>query len=145
VVGKIATTGGVRAGLIPVLALLVALLFLGSLAVGPVSLSLWSVARALVGAGEETAIIIVQEIRLPRALLGLLIGGVLGLSGAAMQGLLRNPLAAPSLFGAPQSAAFAAVATISLGLNGPLSWGLPFAALRQFFCCWRLLAAMPVC
>jgi iron complex transport system permease protein len=124
------------------LVLLVTLLFLGSLAVGPVSLSFLSAANALVGLGDETFVIIVQEIRLPRAVLGLLIGGILGLSGAAMQGLLRNPLAAPSLFGAPQSAAFAAVATISLGLGGPLSWGLPFAAVLGAFASVFLLLAV---
>ena len=47
-----------------------------------------------------------REIRLPRTILAVAIGAILGLSGAALQGLLRNPLASPSLFGAPQSAAF---------------------------------------
>ncbi len=69
------------------------------------------------------------EIRLPRALLALLIGGTLGLSGAALQGLLRNPLAAPSLFGAPAAAAFGAVTVISLGLFSALSYALPLAAI----------------
>ena len=60
--------------------------------------------------------VIVREIRLPRTILGFAIGAILGLSGAALQGLLRNPLASPSLFGAPQSAAFGAVLVIALGL-----------------------------
>jgi iron complex transport system permease protein len=77
--------------------------------------------------------VIVLEIRLPRALLGLAIGATLGLSGAAMQGLLRNPLAAPSLFGAPQAAAFGAVATLSLGLADALSYALPVAAITGAF------------
>ncbi|WP_163454844.1 iron chelate uptake ABC transporter family permease subunit, partial [Escherichia coli] len=72
--------------------------------------------QALFGGGIEEAQIIVQEIRLPRAILAVAIGGILGLSGAALQGLLRNPLASPSLFGAPQSAAFGAVLVIALGL-----------------------------
>ncbi len=59
-----------------------------------------------------------------------------------MQGLLRNPLAAPSLFGAPQSAAFAAVATISLGLNDALSWGLPVAAIAGAFLSVFVLVAV---
>ena len=83
----------------------------------------------LIGGGDEAARIIVLEIRLPRALLGLMIGGTLGLSGAALQGLLRNPLAAPSLFGAPSAAAFGAVLVISLGLVDALSWALPAAAI----------------
>jgi iron complex transport system permease protein len=59
-----------------------------------------------------------------------------------MQGLLRNPLAAPSLFGAPQAAAFAAVASISLGLNDTLSWGLPVAAIAGAFLSVFLLVAV---
>ena len=111
------------------LVLLVAVLFAGSLAVGPVFLPPTTVARALLGLSDEAARIIVVEIRLPRALLALLIGGTLGLSGAALQGLLRNPLAAPSLFGAPAAAAFGAVTVISLGLFSALSYALPLAAI----------------
>ena len=111
------------------LGLLVAVLFAVSLAVGPVFLPPGAVARALLGMSDEAARIIVVEIRLPRALLALLIGGTLGLSGAALQGLLRNPLAAPSLFGAPAAAAFGAVTVISLGLFSALSFALPLAAI----------------
>jgi iron complex transport system permease protein len=77
--------------------------------------------------------VIVREIRLPRAILGLAIGAILGLSGAALQGLLRNPLASPSLFGAPQSAAFGAVLIIALGLADVRSWALPAAAIVAAF------------
>ena len=49
--------------------------------------------------GPELAETIVREIRLPRTLLALLVGGTLGLCGAALQGLLRNPLAEPGLLG----------------------------------------------
>ncbi len=87
--------------LIAALVVLVAALFAGSLAVGPVVLSPADVVGGLFGRANEAANIIVREIRLPRAILSLMIGGTLGLSGAALQGLLRNPLAAPSLFGAP--------------------------------------------
>ena len=111
------------------LALLVGVLFLVSLGVGPVWLSPPTVAGALVGQASEAARIIVIDIRLPRALLAVMIGGTLGLSGAALQGLLRNPLAAPSLFGAPSAAAFGAVAVISLGLVDVLSVALPVAAI----------------
>jgi iron complex transport system permease protein len=117
------------APLLAVLVVLVVLLFVLSLAIGPVSLPPATVAAALVGRASPAANIIVVDIRLPRALLGLLIGGSLGLSGAAMQGLLRNPLAAPSLFGAPAAAAFGAVAVISLGLVDALSFALPIAAI----------------
>jgi iron complex transport system permease protein len=115
--------------LVFVLILLVAALFAGSLAVGPVVLPLDTLRDIAMGKGDAAARIIVFEIRLPRALLGLIIGGTLGLSGAALQGLLRNPLAAPSLFGAPSAAAFGAVLVISLGLVDALSWALPAAAI----------------
>jgi iron complex transport system permease protein len=115
--------------LLTCLALLTAGLFVASLAVGPVFLTPQEVLQGLAGTGSETARIIVADIRLPRALLALMIGATLGLSGAALQGLLRNPLAAPSLFGAPAAAAFGAVTVISLGLVDALSFALPFAAI----------------
>lgn len=124
------------------LAALAVLLFLLSLGIGPVRLPPWAVARALLGGGPETETVIVTQIRLPRAILGLAIGAVLGLSGAAMQGLLRNPLAAPSLFGAPQAAAFGAVATLSLGLADALSYALPVAAILGAFLSVFLLVAV---
>jgi iron complex transport system permease protein len=119
--------------LVVVLASLVTLLFLASLGIGPVRLAPSVVVEALGGAGAPEHQIIVREIRLPRAVLALTIGAVLGLSGAALQGLLRNPLAAPSLFGAPQTAAFAAVVTISLGLADVRSFALPVAAIIGAF------------
>ncbi len=112
-----------------VLSVLVVGLFVVSLGVGPVFLTPQTVLSALVGRGGEVAQIIVVDIRLPRALLALLIGAMLGLSGAALQGLLRNPLAAPSLFGAPAAAAFGAVLVISFGVLGALSFALPMAAI----------------
>jgi len=119
--------------LVLALAGLAALLFVLSLGIGPVRMSPLVVVQALFGGGTEEQCIIIQEIRLPRAILGLSIGAVLGLSGAALQGLLRNPLAAPSLFGAPQTAAFAAVAVIALGLADVRSFLLPLAAITGAF------------
>jgi iron complex transport system permease protein len=59
---------------------------------------------------------IMLELRLPRAILGASIGGVLGLSGAVLQGYLRNPLADPTVVGVSSSAAFGGVLAIFLGL-----------------------------
>src|SRR5437660_12759348 len=115
------------------LAALVALLALGSLGTGPVRLSPLTVIDALFGGGTDIQRIIVGEIRLPRMILGLSIGAILGLSGAALQGLLRNPLASPSLFGAPQSAAFGAVLVIALDLADVRSYALPVAAIIAAF------------
>jgi iron complex transport system permease protein len=115
--------------LIAAMLAVVAALFAGSLAVGPVSIAPAAVMTALTGGGEPLTHIIVTEIRLPRAILALAIGASLGLAGAALQGLLRNPLASPSLFGAPAAAALGAVAVISLGLTDALSYALPAAAI----------------
>ncbi len=84
-----------RIGATAALAVLVALLVLISLGIGPVRLSPLAVAEALFGGGSEVSQVIVREIRLPRTLLALAIGAILGLSGASLQGLLRNPLASP--------------------------------------------------
>ena len=110
------------------LALLVATLAVVSLAIGPAALSPWQAARALVF-DLGSASVIVREIRLPRTVLAVLIGWIYGLSGAALQGLLRNPLADPAVFGAPQAAALGAVLVLYFGLAGALSWALPVAAI----------------
>src|SRR5580692_8404908 len=122
-----------RASVTAALGLLVVLLALASLGVGPVRLSPLTVIDALFGGGSDVQQVIVREIRLPRMILGFAIGGILGLSGAALQGLLRNPLASPSLFGAPQSAAFGAVLVIALGLADVRSYALPVAAIAAAF------------
>jgi ABC-type cobalamin transport system permease subunit len=70
-----------------------------------------------------------REIRLPRALLGALIGAGLGLAGAALQGYLRNPLAEPGLVGVSGSAALGAVLAIHTGLAAAFTLALPVAAL----------------
>jgi iron complex transport system permease protein len=120
----------------------VAVLTLVSLGVGPVKLSPVAVLEALFGGGSEVQRIIVQDIRLPRAILGLAIGAILGLSGAALQGLLRNPLASPSLFGAPQAAAFGAVLVIALGGIDVRSFALPVAAIVAAFASVFVLLAI---
>src|SRR5258706_14886191 len=120
-------------GLLAGRAILVVLLALISLGIGPVRLSPVAVIDALFGGGTDVQQVIVREIRLPRTILGFAIGAILGLSGAALQGLLRNPLASPSLFGAPQSAAFGAVLVIALGLADVRSYALPVAAIAMAF------------
>ena len=70
-----------------------------------------------------------RDIRLPRTLLAALIGATLGLSGAALQGLLRNPLAEPALFGAPQAAAAAAALVIAFGFAPVTSFAVPVAGI----------------
>ncbi|MFL5316908.1 MAG: FecCD family ABC transporter permease [Microvirga sp.] len=114
--------------LVPALLALILALALASLAIGPAPIPLATAAKALVS-GEGSAGIIVRDIRLPRTLLAILIGGTLGATGAALQGLLRNPLADSSVFGAPQAAALGAVLVLYFGLAGALSFALPLAAI----------------
>ena len=122
-----------RTSTIIIMMLLVVLLALISLGVGPVRMSPLEVLDTLFGGGTDVYRVIVQEIRLPRTILAVAIGAILGLSGAALQGLLRNPLASPSLFGAPQAAAFGAVLVIALGLADVRSYALPGAAVVTAF------------
>jgi iron complex transport system permease protein len=68
--------------------------------------------------GDDPRWWIVAELRLPRALLGLAIGATLGLSGAVLQGYLRNPLADPALIGVSSTAGLGAVVAILAGLGG---------------------------
>jgi iron complex transport system permease protein len=72
--------------------------------------------------------IIIVELRLPRTVLALLVGSALGLSGAVMQGYLRNPLADPGLFGVSSGAAFGAVIALYFGYAVQM-WLLPGFAL----------------
>jgi iron complex transport system permease protein len=109
------------------MALIVVLAVL-SLMVGPAGLSPKAAIMGLID-GEGPAGIIVRDIRLPRTLLALLIGATLGFSGAALQGLLRNPLAEPALFGAPQAASAGASFMIAYGFAGATSFAVPFAGI----------------
>ncbi|MCW2274632.1 iron complex transport system permease protein [Rhodoblastus acidophilus] len=121
---------------------LVCVLLLISLGVGAVHLPIHTVVEALFGGASEAQRAIVQEIRLPRTLLAATIGAMHGLSGAALQGLLRNPLAAPSLFGAPQAAAFGAVLAIATGFGDALSFALPLSAILMAFLSAFVLVAI---
>jgi iron complex transport system permease protein len=111
------------------LAAAVAFLFAGSLLTGPAGIAPGAAIAALIHDTGTPATLVMREIRLPRAILGLAIGAGLGLSGAALQGLLRNPLAEPGLIGVSASAALGAVIAIYTGLAAALTLGLPLAAL----------------
>ncbi|MCC6888641.1 MAG: iron ABC transporter permease [Hyphomicrobiales bacterium] len=106
----------------------IVLLALASLMVGPAGLSPREALAGLAG-GDAVAAIVVRDIRLPRTLLAILIGATFGLAGAALQGLLRNPLAEPALFGAPQAAAVGASFVIAYGLAGATSFAVPVAGI----------------
>ena len=111
------------------LLMLVAVLFAGSLLIGPAGLGWGESLRALVSGQGGPVVAVMQEIRLPRAILGLLIGAGLGLSGAAMQGYLRNPLAEPGLIGVSAAAGLGAVIALQSGLVAWAALALPLSAL----------------
>ena len=121
------------------LAVLLVLLCFASLLIGEAHLSFSESFTGLMR-HQGVAGLILYDIRLPRTVLAVMVGSVLGLSGAALQGLMRNPLADASIFGAPQSAAFGAVAVLYTGFVGALSWALPVAAMAMaMLSLWLLL------
>ena len=104
----------------------------GAYAMAPAQL--WQVLGQLLSGGQNAGAdyLVFANIRLPRLLLGLVAGGGLGLAGALMQGVFRNPLADPGLIGVSSGAALAAAATIVLG-------GLWFPGLPRSLGSWTLV------
>jgi iron complex transport system permease protein len=83
---------------------------------------------SIAGSAEARRMILL-EVRLPRALLGFMVGGTLGLAGAVLQGYLRNPLAEPGIMGISGGAALGAVISIHSGLAQSFALALPLAGL----------------
>ena len=111
------------------LSALVGGLFAASLLIGPAGLGLGESLAALLTGKGEALVLVMREIRLPRAILGALVGAVLGLSGAAMQGYLRNPLAEPGIVGISSSASLGAVLALQTGIAAAFPLALPLSAL----------------
>lgn len=86
--------------------------------------------------------VVMREIRLPRALLAAMVGASLGLSGAGLQGYLRNPLAEPGLIGVTGAAALGAVLAIQTGLAAGFALALPLAALGMAVVAVLLILAL---
>lgn len=115
----------IYAALLPLLLIV----FLLALNVGPVEISLGKAWRDWIGSQTTIETLILFDLRLPRALLALTIGATLGLAGAALQGLLRNPLAEPGIIGVSNGAAFGAVVVFYYGLSGLAWFMLPLGGL----------------
>lgn len=105
-----------RAMLLAGLAAVAAAATIGSLLFGPVDIPIARIWAALFGGADHATRVILFQLRLPRTLIALAVGAMLGLAGAAMQGYLRNPLAEPSVLGTSSAAALGAVGAIYYGL-----------------------------
>lgn len=123
---------------------LIALALIGSVMAGEYALRPSEVLGALVGTGDDGTAFVVLELRLPRALAGVLAGAALGVAGAVFQEVTRNPLVSPDIVGVSHGASAAAAAVIVLtqwehalavpaaALLGALGAGVVLAALS-----WR--------
>lgn len=112
-----------------------------SLVLGSRSLATVDVLRALLSDDGSDTAAIVRELRLPRTLLGVVVGGALGVAGAQLQGLTRNPLADPGLLGVSAGAALGVVAMGSvLGVGGATgqAWAALLGALGATAAVWVL-------
>ena len=123
-------------GLASLLAVLAACL------IGTTPMPLSRLLVALVGGGEAGDAVIVQTIRLPRALAAFAVGVALGVSGAALQGLLRNPLAEPGVLGVSACASLAATVTLYYGIATSVAWALPVAAVAGALAATAIIAAV---
>ncbi len=115
--------------LVPTLAVLVAALTIASVAIGYAHLDVAAAFGDWLAGRTTLPALVLWELRIPRALLGALVGFSLGLTGAVMQGYLRNPLADPGILGISSAAAFGAVVVFYGGLAGSLSLALPLGGI----------------
>ena len=119
-----------------------ALLMLAAIMLGSTPLGTRHILQALMGQGSPGDAIVLWEIRLPRAMAAYAVGAALGLSGAALQGLLRNPLAEPGVLGVSASASLFATFTLYFGFSAISSLVLPLAAIAGALVATSFLAVV---
>ncbi len=144
-VGRLRTrsgTAGVQPLLLGALALVLVTLIVVSLAVGRAPLDLTAAASQWWRNEQTLATLVLTELRLPRTLLALLVGGSLGLAGAALQGLLRNPLAEPGIVGVSSCAALGAVIAFYSGWSVAVPLALPLGGIAGALLAVLLLYAL---
>ncbi len=134
-------TSTTKMPLVPALALVTAVVAVASLFIGYAPLPANDVIDGLLN-DTGTAGVIMRDIRLPRTLLALIAGASLGISGAALQGLLRNPLAEPGVMGIASFASLGAVIAIYFGLSTVFPYALPLTAMTGALIAAAILSAL---
>jgi len=129
-----------RIRLLPALCLLAFLSILSACFLGSVPMSPGRILAGVTGLGNEGDTLIIWSIRLPRALAAFIVGMALGVSGAALQGLLRNPLAEPGVLGVSATASLAATFVIYFGYAAFSPWAMPIAAILGALAATALIA-----
>ncbi|MFG1203493.1 iron ABC transporter permease [Xanthobacter aminoxidans] len=124
------------------LGLLVLVLFSASVAVGYAPLDLRAAFADLLAGRSSVAALVLSELRLPRAILGAAVGFSLGLTGAALQGLMRNPLADPGVVGVSGAAALGAVIAFYFGFSTSFALALPLGGLMGAAAATAVLLAL---
>ncbi len=131
-----------RRAVIALLGLAVLALTFASIAIGYAPFDMTAAFADLVAGRTTLPALVLWELRIPRALLGGLVGFSLGLTGAAMQGYLRNPLADPGILGISSAAALGAVIVFYGGLTASLSLALPLGGIAGAAVAALLLSAL---
>ncbi len=121
---------------------LVAVLFIASLFTGRLGIGGLADLLAVRTTDPETFWLLLTEVRLPRTVLALTVGATLGLSGAVLQGILRNPLAEPFILGASSSAALGAVVVFYFGIAGGSALATPFGGVAGTMAATAILIAL---
>lgn len=130
----------VRSLLLPGLIVASLMTIFGSCLLGSTPLPVERVLAALFGGADAADRLVVWSIRLPRAIAAFLVGAALGASGAALQGLLRNPLAEPGVLGVSASASLGATISIFYGLASITPWALPVSSIAGALAATALIA-----
>ncbi|MCD1258401.1 iron ABC transporter permease [Paenibacillus athensensis] len=125
---------------------LVAVVFLVSAGTGSTLIAPWNVIKALFGQGSKGDHLVLYSFRLPRLVIGLLVGSSLAVSGAILQGMIRNPLASPDMLGVTGGATAAAVGFLAFFTREDLSYSLSvsIAWLPPAAFCGALLVGLAV-
>ena len=118
-----------NAWLLPALVTASLLALFAACLLGSTPMSPERVLAAFFGGGDAGDRLVIWQIRLPRALAAYMVGASLGISGAALQGLLRNPLAEPGVLGVSATASLAATFSLYYGLVALSPWILPLSAI----------------